>query len=83
VRRSTASRCSSRSGKRLGLEAGAVIDAAHEADQNALDRTHDVNLQMLGHEQATAQADQGAGIASDQMKQQAALQPAPDAGGGE
>ncbi len=58
------------------------IQLAHEAYQNALDRSHEFNKLQLGHQQTLQQADQSAAHDQDAMVTQAALQPpAPDQAG--
>lgn len=68
---------------RIGLQDGQAADQAHEADQAALDRTHELNVNDLDHQQGLAAGAQAGAIASDQQAAQLAAQTPPgDAGGG-
>jgi hypothetical protein len=53
----------------------AKLGQVHEAIQAQQDRMHEVGLAALQHSHALEQGQQGADIASQQMAQQAALQP--------
>jgi hypothetical protein len=53
----------------------AKLGQVHEAIQAQQDRMHEASMASLQHSHALEQGQQGAAIASDQMNQQAALQP--------